>query len=234
MTTGLIVALDDPDIHSAEILAKQLGGRVSALKIGLTLYAAHGPRVIEAVGAHGEVFYDLKLHDIPHQISGAVAALSRYGIWMFTVHLSGGLEMVRAALGGRDSQVFPDTPHKKPLVAGVTVLTSLSENALSAVGQGGDVSGQVQRLARLGVEAGVDALVCSPHEIETVRSVGGDEVLLVVPGIRPADAKVSDQARAMTPKEAAQLGADFIVVGRPITLSPDPVAASQKILDEIG
>lgn len=233
MTTGLIVALDDPDIHSAEILAKQLGGRVSALKIGPTLFAAHGPRAIEAIGAHGEVFCDLKLHDIPHQISGAVAALSRYGIWMLTVHLSGGLEMVRAALGARDSQDFPDTPHK-PLVAGVTVLTSLSESALAAVGQGGDVSGQVQRLARLGVEAGVDALVCSPHEIEAVRSVVGDELLLVVPGIRPAGAGASDQARVTTPKEAAQLGADFIVVGRPITSSPDPVAASQKILDEIG
>jgi orotidine-5'-phosphate decarboxylase len=230
--TGLIVALDTPDLAQAEALAKELSGAVAALKVGSTLFIAHGPEAILEVGQHAPVFADLKLHDIPHQIEGAVAELARLGVWMLTVHASGGRAMVQAAVRAAATGAAPGGP--KPVVAAVTVLTSLSETGLEEVGQGPDPKAQVIKLARLAVSAGAGALVCSPHEIAPLREALGPGATLVVPGIRPAGADPGDQARVMTPAEAKNAGADFIVVGRPVAEAPDPAAAAAAIRAELG
>lgn len=228
MTSGLIVALDDTDLGRCEALAKSLADRVSAFKVGLTLFGAHGPEAILEIGQHARVFCDLKLHDIPQQVAGVAEQMARQGVWMTTVHASGGREMVKAAVkaaSGADSQC---------LIAGVTVLTSLDERGLIAVGQNADPASQVERLAKLAVDAGARALVCSGKEIGKLRELFGPGVLLVVPGIRPAGADIHDQERVVTPKAAAQLGADYIVVGRPVTRAPDPLEATDRILAELA
>lgn len=226
--TGLIVALDDPDLAVAESLAKSLADHVSALKVGLTLFGAHGPEAILAIGQHAPVFCDLKLHDIPHQVAGVAAELTRQGVWMFTVHASGGAEMVRAAVQATEGSAHP------PLVAGVTVLTSISSETLDLVGQGNDPSSQVRRLAEVAVDAGATALVCSPNEVTDLRERFGGSIKLIVPGIRSAGSAHGDQARVMTPAQAAAAGADHIVVGRPITQSEDPVGVAERILGELA
>ena len=223
---GLIVALDDPDLAAAESMARRLAGAVHAFKVGATLFAARGPEALRAIGTHGRVFCDLKLHDIPEQVGSAVAALAGEGVWMLTVHASGGRAMVRAA--AEAASRFPSPP----LVAAVTVLTSLSPGDLEAVGQGADPAAQVVRLAGLATEAGAPAVVCSAHEIRPVRRALGPGVVLVVPGIRPEGADHADQARVSTPAGAAAAGADYLVVGRPITKAPDPRDAADRILHE--
>lgn len=225
---GLIVALDDPDLAAAETMARDLAGTVHAFKVGAALFAARGPEALRAIGAHGRVFCDLKLHDIPEQVGSAVAALSDGGVWMLTVHASGGPAMVRAAAEAASRSASP------PLVAAVTVLTSLGRDDLEAVGQGADVQEQVLRLARLATEAGAPALVCSAHEIAPLRATLGPDVVLVVPGIRPADADHGDQARVATPAGAAAAGANYVVVGRPITTASDPREAAAHILNELA
>lgn len=222
---GLIVALDDPDLESSEGLAKDLAGRVAACKIGSTLFAEHGPEAIFAIGRHAPVFCDLKLHDIPAQVKNAAGVLAKHGIWMITAHASGGREMFEAAVRGAGPSV---------IVAGVTVVTSMSESGLESVGQGDDVTAQAVRLGRIAVEAGARALICSGREIEALRSEFGPDVLLVVPGVRPAGSASEDQERIVTPSQAASAGADYIVVGRPITASQDPIAAADQILSELS
>lgn len=225
---GLIVALDDPDLVRSERLAEMLAGRASAFKIGLTLFGACGPEAIEAIGVHGPVFCDLKLHDIPNQVASASTVMADRGVWMFTVHASGGAEMIASAVEVAASGSPP------PIVAAVTVLTSMSPGSLSEVGQGGDPSSQAVALGRLAVANGARALVCSGEEIATMREVFGSEVLLVVPGVRRAGESHDDQARIVTPAAAAELGADYVVVGRPIIGAADPGDAAERILAELA
>jgi orotidine-5'-phosphate decarboxylase len=226
--TGLIVALDSPDLDESEALAGQLAGRVAAFKVGLTLFTGHGPEAVRRIGSHGPVFCDLKLHDIPHQVGLAAARLSDLGVWMFTIHASGGISMVMAAVDAASASENP------PLVAAVTVLTSLDRDDLQRMGIRAEPEQQVVRLARTAIKGGATALVCSANEVELLRRELGPEIVLVTPGIRPAGAEAGDQARVMTPSGAAAAGSSYIVVGRPITGSPDPVAAVESILKELA
>jgi orotidine-5'-phosphate decarboxylase len=226
--TGLIVALDSPDLSESESLARQLSGRVGAFKVGLTLFTRHGPEAVLRIHEHGPVFCDLKLHDIPHQVGLAAAQLTDLGVWMFTVHASGGSAMVKAAAEGAQNSDHP------PLVAAVTVLTSLDKQDLLHMGVDAEPRDQVVRLARTAVAGGATALVCSANEVVLLRRELGSGVVLVTPGIRPAGSAVGDQARVMTPAAAAAAGSSFIVVGRPITGASDPVKAAEDILAELG
>ncbi len=226
--TGLIVALDSPDLHESEALAEKLSGEVAAFKVGLTLFAGYGPEALRRIGAHGPVFCDLKLHDIPHQVGLAARRLTGLGVWMFTVHSSGGRAMVRAAAKAAAASQNP------PLVAAVTVLTSLDRADLVQMGVDGDAQEQVVRLGRTAVEAGATALVCSGDEIALLRQQLGPALVLVSPGIRPAGAEVGDQARVMTPAGAAAAGASYVVVGRPITDAENPGEAAEAILRELS
>lgn len=228
MTTGLIVALDDPDLLKAEALAQQLRGKVDALKVGLTLIHGYGPEAVLEIGQHAPVFLDAKLHDIPHQISGAVSEIARQKVWMFTIHSSGGPSMISAAAAA--AAPYPN----RPLIAAVTVLTSLSSDDLSKIGQGVDTQAQVLRLATLALDAGATAIVCSPQEVAMIRKELGPDPILVVPGIRLVGAREDDQARVMTPAMAAEAGASYVVVGRPVTGSPDPSGTADLIVRELA
>ena len=225
---GLIVALDGDDLVAAEGLARCLTGAVDAFKVGLTLFAAHGPEAIFEIGQHGRVFCDLKLHDIPTQVRGAARSLASKGVWLTTVHASGGRAMVAAAVEGAGAA------GSGTLVAAVTVLTSLDAAELASLGVGADPAGQVLRLATLALDAGAQALVCSAQEVAAVRAEVGPGVLLVTPGIRPAGGDLGDQSRVATPAAAVAAGADYLVVGRPITAAPDPRAAAEAIRAEMG
>jgi len=227
-TTGLIVALDDPDLPKAEALARKLSGRVAAFKVGPILFNAYGPEAILEVGQHGRVFCDLKLHDIPNTVGAAAAELTRQGVWMFTVHASGGAPMIQVAAAAAQNH------SPSPLVAAVTVLTSLSEDDLKVVGQQGPARDQVTRLAHLAVGAGATALVCSALEAGMLRELLGRKIVLVVPGVRPVGADSGDQSRIATPADARDAGADYVVVGRPITADPDPVGAAERVLTELS
>jgi orotidine-5'-phosphate decarboxylase len=225
---GLIVALDGDDLVAAEGLARCLTGAVDAFKVGLTLFAAHGPEALFEIGQHGRVFCDLKLHDIPTQVRGAARSLASKGVWLTTVHASGGRAMVAAAVEGAGAA------GSGTLVAAVTVLTSLDAAELGSLGVAADPAGQVLRLATLAVGAGAQALVCSPQEVAAVRAEVGPGVLLVTPGIRPAGGDPGDQSRVATPRAAVAAGADYLVVGRPITAATDPRAAAEAIRAEMG
>lgn len=225
--TGLIVALDSPDLDESEELAGRLAGRVAAFKVGLTLFTGYGPEAVRRIGAHGPVFCDLKLHDIPHQVGLATGRLTELGVWMLTVHASGGSAMVAAAARAASTAANP------PLVAAVTVLTSLDRDEMALLGLDMEPAEQVLRLARRSVESGATALVCSANEAEMLRGDLGPDVVLVTPGIRPAGAEVGDQARVMTPAHAKASGSSYIVVGRPITGAPDPAKAAEAILREL-
>lgn len=225
----VLCALDTADLSAALDLANTLVGRVGGFKIGKELFTAHGPDAVERVRETGhQVFLDLKYHDIPATVAGAVKAAEALGCFILTVHASGGPEMLRVA-----ASAASDAP-KRPLVVGVTVLTSLDDDDLDAVGQSGPVSAQVLRLAGLCKANGLDGVVCSPHEIAGLRASLGDAFKLIVPGVRPAWAGADDQKRVMTPAEAVAAGADYLVVGRPITRAADPAAAAKRIADEIA
>ncbi len=226
---GLIVALDGDDLAQMEALARELSGSVDAFKVGLTLFGAYGTEALLEIGQHGKVFCDLKFHDIPSQVEGAAAALARQGVWMMTVHASGGAAMVSAGVRG----ALTGRARDPALVAAVTVLTSLDAAELSALGQPDGPAVQVERLARHAVAAGAPALVCSPQEVAAVRSAVGPSVVLVCPGIRPAGSVLGDQARVSAPADAVAAGADYLVVGRPITGSSNPVEAAEKIRAEL-
>ncbi len=227
-TTGLIVALDDPDLPKAEALARKLSGRVAAFKVGPILFNSYGPEAIMEIGQHGPIFCDLKLHDIPNTVGAAALELTRQGVWMFTVHASGGAPMIAVAVDAAA------TRSPSPLIAAVTVLTSLSETDLEAVGQHGPPQDQVMRLARLSVTAGATALVCSAKEAAMLRETLGSEIVLVTPGVRPSGVDSGDQARVGTPAKARDAGADYVVVGRPITADPDPARAVERVLAELS
>lgn len=220
----LIVALDVPTLEEARDLAASLQGEVGWFKVGLELFGAHGPALVEAIGAYGPVFLDLKLHDIPTTVQRAAERLSALGVGLLTVHATGGPGMVRGAVDG-----FGDAG----TVLAVTVLTSMSDGDLDAVGMPG-ASLQVPRLARMSVAAGAGGLVCAPQDVVEVRRAVGDDVLLVTPGIRQAGSSDDDHARAATPAAAVADGADLLVIGRPITRAADPVAVARSIVAELG
>lgn len=215
------VALDTSDVAVATRWAEAVAPHVSTVKVGLQLFCAEGPGAVEKVLAAGDVdlFLDLKLHDIPATVAGAARSLAPLQPRYLTVHAAGGPAMVEAA-----ARALPDT-----LIAGVTILTSLSADDLDRVGIAGDPAGAVARLARLAVDAGARALVCSPQEVALVRETVGRDVVLITPGVRPADADHQDQARVATPEQALADGADLLVIGRPITAAPDPAAAAAAI-----
>jgi orotidine-5'-phosphate decarboxylase len=222
----LIVALDFPNQTKALALVSVLSGAVSIYKIGLQLYTAAGPEIVRAVAATGaRIFLDLKLHDIPNTVAKAVAAAGELGVRMLTVHLSGGRAMLEAAV-----EVKPPNL----LLLGVTVLTSATEETLRETGVDSVIDGQVIRLGELGKESGIDGLITSPHEVRPLRERFGDEITLVTPGVRPTWAAADDQKRFTTPHEALESGADYLVIGRPITAAPDPRGAMERLLDEIG
>ena len=222
----LIVALDFPAQAKALALVSVLSGAVSIYKIGLQLYTAAGPEIVRAVAATGaRIFLDLKLHDIPNTVAKAVAAAGELGVQMLTVHLSGGRAMLEAAV-----EVRP--PHLALL--GVTVLTSATEETLRETGVDSGLDEQVIRLGELGKKSGIDGLITSPHEVRLLRERLGHEITLVTPGVRPKWAAANDQKRFTTPQEALESGADYLVIGRPITAAPDPRGAMERLLEEIA
>jgi orotidine-5'-phosphate decarboxylase len=215
----IAVPLDTRDLATAELWAKAVSPHVQVLKVGLELFCAHGPAVVEAVSGDADVFLDLKLHDIPNTVAGAARSVAPLRPRYLTVHASGGADMVRAAV-----EAAPEVT-----IAAVTVLTSLSAQVLDAVGLAGPPLDAVRRLAALAVGAGAGALVCSPQEVAAVRAEVGPGVVLITPGVRPVGADVGDQARVATPQRAIADGADLLVIGRPITGAPDPGAAAAEI-----
>ncbi len=222
----LIVALDFPTQARALALVSVLSDSVSTYKIGLQLYTAEGPGIVRAVAATGaKIFLDLKLHDIPNTVARAVAAAGELGVRMLTVHLSGGRAMLEAAVEARSPNLS---------LLGVTVLTSATPETLSETGVNFGIEEQVLRLAELGRKSGIDGLITSPHEVRILRERLGDQMKLFTPGVRPSWAEANDQKRFTTPNEALQSGADYLVIGRPITADPDPRAAVERLLGEIA
>ena len=224
-----IVALDTADREEAARLAAALGSHAAAVKLGLEFFAGQGPEGVATVARAGlPVFLDLKLHDIPNTVAGAVRALGPLRPFMLTVHAAGGRAMMRAAADAAGEHERP------PKVVGVTALTSLDAADLAAAGVDGPIGDQVLRLAALAREAGLDGVVCSAAEAAAVRRETGPDFLIVVPGIRPADSSAHDQKRTATPKEALAAGADYLVIGRAVTGAPNPAAALAAMLEDDG
>lgn len=222
----LAVALDVPDAKSAYELVDRLDGACRWLKVGMELYYSAGNGLMETLAGRGySIFLDLKLHDIPNTVAGAVRSVTGLGAGLLTVHASGGPAMLRAAAAAK-------APGAPKLLA-VTVLTSMDQGELSAIGVPGSPADQVLRLATMAKAAGMDGMVCSPEEVAAVRAATGPESILVIPGIRPAGAAADDQRRTATAADAIRRGASILVVGRPITKASDPAAAARAILDEI-
>jgi orotidine-5'-phosphate decarboxylase len=220
----LVVALDTADLARLERLAVAVGPHAGHLKVGLEAFAAHGPAAARIASEHGAVFCDLKLHDIPNTVAGAAAAVAALGVDLLTVHASGGPAMVEAA-----AKAAPGVR-----ILAVSVLTSLGDDTLAAVGQP-PAAEQVLRLARVALDAGAAGVVCAPTDVAALRAELGPDALLVTPGVRPGwAADRGDQARVATPREALDAGADHLVVGRPITGADDPAAAARRILEEIA
>jgi len=228
-TPGLIVALDVKDLATAAKLVDQLRPAVTLFKVGVQLFTAEGPRAVEAVQKRGgQVFLDLKLHDIPNTVAGAVREAAKMGAVMCTLHASGGRSMLQAA-----KEAVTQSGSAMRLLA-VTILTSLDPHGYEeAIGSGLGLQAHVIRLASLAREAGMDGIVASTHEIAPLRGALGPSMLIVTPGVRPEWAPADDQLRVMTPREAAAAGADYLVIGRPITTAADPAAAARRVLGEL-
>lgn len=225
----LIVALDVPDAKSAMRLVGELQGTCTWFKVGLELFVAEGPAVLEPIVGRGHnVFLDLKLHDIPNTVAGAVRSAAGLGVRMLTLHAGGGPAMLAAAKNALDGIANP------PELLAVTVLTSMDAGQLRGVGVERAPAAQVELLARMGLEAGIRGFVCSPQEVAAVRALTGPEGVLVIPGIRPAGAAIGDQKRTAGPAEAMRQGASYLVVGRPITQAPNPAEAANAILEEMA
>ena len=230
--TELLVALDVDTVDEARALANTLRGWVGGFKIGSRLFTAHGPAFVEELVAKGDrVFLDLKFHDIPNTVAGAVAAATRLGVWMVNVHAGGGLEMMRAARAAADEEAAKRSAGP-PLVIAVTVLTSFSQEGLAATGITTPIPDQVRRLALLAQDAGLDGVVASPQEITLIREACDPRFAIVTPGIRGAGDAKGDQNRTASAAGALVAGASYLVVGRPIIAAADPRAAAQKIAEE--
>jgi len=226
----IIVALDVEDLPAALQLVDLLHNEVGAFKIGKQLFTATGPEAVRSIHERGgRVFLDLKFHDIPTTVAKASVEAARLGVFMFNMHALGGSAMMRKSV-----QAVRALPGAQPLMIAVTVLTSMGPDDLKPLGITLPVDELVVQLALLAKEAGMSGVVASPREIGLIKKACGPDFLVVTPGIRPAGADANDQKRAMTPGEAVKTGADFIVVGRPITHAPDPKAAARSIADEIA
>ena len=241
MTTAtanpILIALDVPSAAAALAMADALRGAVGGFKIGSQLFTAEGPSIVRALADRGDrVFLDLKFHDIPNTVAGAIESASHLGAWMMNVHASGGTAMMAAAAEAADRAASQGRP--RPLVIAVTVLTSMSAEALSSVGVSRSPFDQVVHLAQMAKTAGMDGVVASPLETAAIREACGPEFLIVTPGIRGGSAEQSggrqDQARTMAPGEAMSAGASYLVVGRPITGAADPRRAAEAIAREAG
>ena len=225
----LLIALDVPTAAEALQLADTLRGAVGGFKIGNQLFTAEGPAIVRTLAARGDrVFLDLKFHDIPNTVAGACAAAAALGVWMIDVHALGGRTMMEAARAALTKV------EKRPRIVAVTLLTSMGANDMAGVGLGDSPQAAVLKLARLAQASGLDGVVCSAQEAAALRRQCGNHFMLVTPGIRPADAGRDDQSRTAAPREAIAGGADYLVIGRPITRAPDPLAALRAINAEIA
>jgi len=233
MRERLIVALDVDNLEQAEELVRLLAREVGMFKIGKQLFTHAGPqavRLIQHLG--GEIFLDLKFHDIPNTVAKAAIEATRLGVKMFNVHASGSLEMMRTT-AKEVERVCRRAKLRRPIMLAVTVLTSLGQEDLQRVGVERKVADQVVRLALLTKEAGMDGVVASPHEVADIRAACGRRFVIVTPGIRPAEANRNDQHRVMTPSQAIRAGVDYVVVGRPILEAKDPVGAARAIVADM-
>jgi orotidine-5'-phosphate decarboxylase len=239
----LIVALDVPNAPEARRITATIGDSAQIYKVGKQLFTAEGPQVVRDLVASGrDVFLDLKYHDIPNTVAGAVRQAAQLGVGMLTVHASGGLKMLKAAVeaagavwpGSSTQDRGSETRATQPLILAVTVLTSLNDEDLTEIGVAGRVLDQALRLANLARTAGCDGIVTSAREVRELRRELGSGFAIVTPGIRPAGSAHGDQERVVTPAEAISAGASYIVVGRPITAAPDPAAAARQILAEMA
>ncbi len=221
---SVFVALDMPSGERALELSRKLEEHVGGFKIGLELFCSCGPQIVEQIGP-SRTFLDLKFHDIPNTVAAACRVAAKMGVKIFNVHCLGGLDMMRAAVDAT-REVDPNVH-----LIGVTILTSHDADSLSRLGLRESPREAVLRLAELSRQAGLDGVVCSPREILPVRSRCGDDFLLVTPGIRPVNSDIGDQKRTLSPREALQAGANYLVVGRPITGSSDPVSAVKRLFD---
>jgi orotidine-5'-phosphate decarboxylase len=233
MRDRIIVALDQPDLATALTCARALAGHARWVKIGMTLFYGEGPAAVAAVRELGfDVFVDLKLHDIPHQVEGAARALGGLGAGMLTVHASGGSAMIEAAVrGAAEGAAASALP--APAVIAVTVLTSIDAETLRSVGVTDEPAEQAAGLAALAKTAGAAGVVCSPQEAADLRALLGPHALVVTPGVRPAGSEADDQSRIATPASAFAAGASHIVIGRPVTGAPDPAAAFEAIVRDL-
>jgi orotidine-5'-phosphate decarboxylase len=228
--TEIIVALDTGSRERALALVRGLRGQVSLFKVGLELFAAAGPAVIRDIkGLGAEVFLDLKFHDIPNTVARAAAEAARLGVALLDLHLSGGAAMARRAVDEVEA-VCSLNRIRRPAIVGITVLTSLGDDSLPPLGIQHSVQEQVLSLASLGKEAGLDGVVASPRELAALRAKFGPEFVLITPGIRPEGSPADDQVRTLTPREAVEAGADYLVIGRPITGAENPALAARDIL----
>ncbi|PKO92148.1 MAG: orotidine-5'-phosphate decarboxylase [Betaproteobacteria bacterium HGW-Betaproteobacteria-1] len=224
----IVVALDYADAASALQLVERLDPSLCRLKVGKELFTAAGPQLVEKLIAKDfGVFLDLKFHDIPTTVQKACEAASRLGVWMLNVHASGGTAMMQAAREGVAKS------GRQPLLIAVTVLTSMNQTALNEIGVEGELQNQVLRLAGLTKQAGLDGVVCSAQEAQLLKKQLGEDFCLVTPGIRPKTASLDDQSRVVTPSQAVAWGADYLVIGRPITQAADPLQALQAIHQEL-
>jgi orotidine-5'-phosphate decarboxylase len=233
MSNPIFVALDVPTEEAALGLAHELAPVVGGFKIGSELFTHAGPQIVQSVRATGAaVFLDLKFHDIPNTVAKAVASAVKLGVQMLTVHTSGGGEMMRAA--EQSAQATAQAAGRPaPLVLGVTVLTSMDGATLNELGWKPDVGKQVERLAELAVKSGLRGLVCSPLEIARLRQILPEETQLITPGIRTGAEKADDQKRTLTPKQAMEAGANWLVIGRPIYAAPNPRQAAEAITSSL-
>lgn len=228
-SSPIIVALDYADPKQAIDMVDKLDPGRCRIKIGKELFTRGGPQLVETVVAKGyDVFLDLKYHDIPNTVAGACAAAASLGVWMVNVHALGGRRMMEA---GREAI---DKCSHQPLLIAVTILTSMGENDLKEIGLPGSPADNVERLARLAHSSGMDGVVCSPQEVVMLRGILPDTFSLVTPGIRPAWSVKGDQTRITTPADAIKNGSNFLVIGRPITADPKPLAALKQIEDELA
>lgn len=229
----IIIALDVEELDGARKLVLLLKDHVGAFKIGKQLFTRYGPEAVRMIHERGgKVFLDLKFHDIPTTVAKASREVTRLGVFMFNIHAMGGFDMMRQAVNAVHEMAF-SLNCERPKVLAVTVLTSLGPEDLQRIGISADVEELVIRFARLGKDAGVDGVVASPREIGAIKKEYGSDFLVVTPGIRPMSSEGHDQKRTMTPGEAIQTGADYIVVGRPVTQAPDPLAVVKSIIDEL-
>jgi orotidine-5'-phosphate decarboxylase len=235
LRTPVFCALDTPDLSLATGIAAKVADAIGGLKLGLEFFAAQGPKGVKQIQKASDlpVFLDLKLNDIPNTVAGAVRAVAPLGAFMLTVHTNGGREMMEAAAKAASEAAY-EIVKARPLLVGVTVLTSFNNDDLAETGVSDTVVDHVRRMAELAKRAGLDGVVCSPREVAMLRSDLGEGFKLVTPGVRPEWASKDDQKRIMTPLEAVSAGADYLVIGRPITAAQDPASAAARIAAELA